>query len=791
MYTNGCSQIFRLTIGEIILIFLKTHAKQFVLFFIICFAETCLFSTNLQAKESEKAVYVDYPYAINLQSTRDPLDKKSIPNLSLFKNHRLYTTTVKLNGQTWTRLRLGFFKTKQNALDAHKKLVKYFPEAWVTIVSENERNDSIKTVIALNGRVLPSRESAQETDISSQEEGRSELSTLSPLPLLAPKSTPSVTLSTAAVAVAATDSSTTSEDKLPSTPTGSQAATVAALSSADNTGIEAKDTKIPSTKTGKLLEQARTAFTAGEYQKTIQLTTAILEMPLSSESKDALELLGVARERNGQIAHAKAEYEKYLKLYPEGEDAKRVSQRLAGLVTAASKPTSLANSSNKKKTTRSASWESVGSFSQYYYRDERSIDEEDNLVDLSQLVTTFDMRSRKRTENYDHRFQITADHAYDFLDDENEGRFSRLYYEMINRNSNNHLKVGRQTYSEGGVLGLFDGGVFGLGVTRKSSVNLAAGYLLDIQDLLDFSYTKDRKFASLSYDVGNEFKDWDISFYIIQQMVNNLEDRQAVGSEIRYFKPTFNIFNLIDYDTSYNTLNIFLLNANWVFPQQGNLYATIDSRKVPYLSTSNALQGQPFESIEDLETIFTEEEIRQLALNRTATSNTFTIGGAKQLNGFMNGHGQYQISGDFTYNTISDMPASGGVPAIPSTGDNYFVGTQFIGSNIFKRGDTSILSLRLGFTDLSNDLTMNFDTRYPIIEKFRFNPRIQYFRREAKNNDNLLTTLRLSAKADYRLLNNKMLIEGEVGYDDTNDQVAGIDTKSNSLFWYLGYRLDF
>ena len=772
--------------------FLKSLAKQYILSFVICLTGVSLFSPTLHAKGSEKAVYVDYPYAINLQSTQELLDKKSIQNLSLFKDHRLYTTNVKLNGKSWIRLRLGFFKTKQNALEAHKKLLKYFPDAWVTIVSELERNDSIKTVIALNGRVLPNRESAQETDISPSEGNNSSNSSnilaLSPLSPFAAKSTATVTSSTAAVAVVATDSSTTSEDELPSTPIGSQAA---ALTSADNTGIEAKNTKIPSTKTWKLLEDARTAFTAGEYQKTIQLTTAILEMPPSSESKDALELLGVARERNGQIAHAKAEYEKYLKLYPEGEDAKRVSQRLAGLVTAASKPTSLANSSNKKKTARPASWETVGSFSQYYYRDERSIDEEDNLVDLSQIVTTFDMRSRKRTENYDHRFQITADHAYDFLDDVSESRFSRLYYEMINRNNNNHLKVGRQTYSEGGVLGLFDGGVFGLGVTRKSSVNLAAGYLLDIEDLLDFSYTKDRKFASLSLDVGNEFKDWDISFYFIQQMANDLVDRQAVGSEIRYFKPTFNIFNLIDYDTSYNTLNIFLLNANWVFPLQGNLYATIDSRKVPYLSTSNALQGQPFETIEDLETMFTQEEIRQLALDRTATSNTFTIGGAKQLNGFMNGHGQYQISGDFTYNTISDMPASGGVPEIPSTGDNYFVGSQFIGSNIFKRGDTSIFSLRFGFTDLSNDLTLNFDTRYPIIEKFRFNPRIQYFRREGNDNDNLLTTLRLSAKADYRLLNNKMLIEGEIGYDNTDDQVAGFVINSNSLFWYLGYRLDF
>jgi hypothetical protein len=237
-------------------------------------------------------------------------------------------------------------------------------------------------------------------------------------------------------------------------------------------------------------------------------------------------------------------------------------------------------------------------------------------------------------------------------------------------------------------------------------------------------------------------------------------------------------------------LNIFLLNANWLFPQQGTFFTTIDIRKVPYLSTSNALQGQPVQTMNELLEVFSEEEVRQLAQDRTATSNTFTIGGSKQLNGFMKGRGQYQVSGDVTYNTISDMPASGGVPVLPGTGDNYFVGGQFIGSSIIKRGDTSILSLRLGFTEISDDLTLTFDTRYPITEKFRFNPRIQYFRRESTDNDNLLTTLRLSIKADYRLIN-RMLVEGEVGYDKTDDQLGNIVTKSESVFGYIGYRLDF
>lgn len=765
--------------------------RQWFLLVLFFYYGLAVFSTQSSASENPKGVNIDYPYAINLQSTIKQLDDISIPNLTLFNKYRVYTTKVTIDGKSWTRLRLGFFETKQKAVAAHKKVIKYYPRAWVTIIDNDERFNSIKTVIAVNGQVLPNIKSEQVTthedkltddSIIASTQKQEQISLKAPTPsisslAISPIIVQKPSLSEEPTNFATTVTNTTPEIELVSNETTNTP-----------TSLSTKTDK--PTRSAQLLEQARNAFTAGEYQKTIQMTTAILESPKSEETQDALELLGLARERNGQIAHAKAEYEKYLVIYPEGEDAERVSQRLAGLVTAVSKPT---NTSLTKKTTKPkkpSEWRTLGSFSQYYYRDERSIDDEDNLVDLSSLVTTFDMTSRYRGEKYDQRFQITGDHAYDFIDDNSEGRFSRLFYEVIDKDNNNNFKIGRQTYSEGGVLGRFDGAVLGLGITKKSKVNAAAGYLLDIDQLLDFNYTKNRKFASLSVDLGNEFKNWDISFYLMQQMVDEIIDRQAVGGEVRYFTPTFNIFSIIDYDTSYNELNIFLLNSNWVFPQQGTFYTTIDIRKVPYLSTSNALQGQPFLTMEELLSLFTEEEVRQLALDRTATTHTFTVGGSKQLNGFLKGYGQYQLSGDFTYNNTTGMPASGGVPEIIGTGNNYFLGGQFIGNSIIKRGDTSILSLRLGLTNSARDIAVSFDTRYPITEKFRFNPRVQYLRREGMDNDNLLSTFRLSAKADYRFMRS-LLVEGEIGLDHTDDEVGAIVTKSKSIFWYVGYRLDF
>ncbi len=87
-----------------------------------------------------------------------------------------------------------------------------------------------------------------------------------------------------------------------------------------------------------IFAKARAAITAGEYQRATQLLTKIVNLEENSRSAEAQELLGVVRERNGRLAHARAEYEIYLEKYPDGEGADRVRQRLAGVLTALAAP---------------------------------------------------------------------------------------------------------------------------------------------------------------------------------------------------------------------------------------------------------------------------------------------------------------------------------------------------------------------------------------------------------------------------------------------------------------------
>ena len=84
------------------------------------------------------------------------------------------------------------------------------------------------------------------------------------------------------------------------------------------------------TEAAALLADARAAIIAQELDRAVQLLTDLQGMPANASSAEAQELLGVVRERNGQLAHAKAEYEIYLAKYPDGPGAERGAPAAGG-----------------------------------------------------------------------------------------------------------------------------------------------------------------------------------------------------------------------------------------------------------------------------------------------------------------------------------------------------------------------------------------------------------------------------------------------------------------------------
>lgn len=706
-------------------------------------------------------------YVINLISKKGKIDTSSLQNLEVFDNYRLYKTVIKYKKSQWNRLRLGFFASRDEALSVLEEVRKVYPRSWVTTVSETERSASASQAINLSSPIQHKNSLA-----------------------VVPPALAKLESNTSPPPVATNVAPTAAMTALPATDKVEQ--------------MPAQDVPVPATEEikpvaikpdGKLsiIEQARNAMTAQDYSRVVQLTTYLLNTPGATSKKEALELLGLARERKKQFAHAKAEYEKYLSLYPDGEDATRVRQRLSGLLTAY-EPVQVAQQekTKQKKAKKPAEWRHIGSLSQFYYRNQISDENDTNLVSNSLLISTLDTTSRLRSDDYNHRVQLTADNQYSFIDGESRSRFSNLYYEIVDRTVRNSFRIGRQSYDSSGVFGRFDGVVGGLEMGKLVTLGAAAGSIIDGDDI--FQLDQHKKFVSGNFNIGTIANKWDFNVYAISQLVDDITDRKAIGTEIRYFEPSFNVFSLIDYDMYFNTLNTLIFNSNWVFPDTSTIFANVDIRKSPYISTSNALIGQPERSIAELLNIYSQEEIKQLAIDRTAQVQTYTFGGTLALNSIAKDYGEYRLSLDTTITNTSGTPESGTNPVVPATeatGNQYFLNTQLIGSSIFTRGDTSILFFRTGFSKDAQDYTFGLNSRFPLYKVWRINPIIQYNNANNKRNNSTRTLTRMVLRVENRFQRN-ILFESELGLDyESNTDANGIVQKSDILFFHLGYRIDF
>ena len=122
--------------------------------------------------------------------------------------------------------------------------------------------------------------------------------------------------------------------------------------------------------------------------------------------------------------------------------------------------------------------------------------------------------------------------------------------------------------------------------------------------------TTDRNFYALSADFGTFAGGWDLSLYGISQDYFGLTDRQAVGTEVRYFRQGLTFVGLADYDIHYQELNNLLLLGTIALPARWTMSVNLDHRKSPSLAARNAMIGQPVTSFDELFGLFSIERDR-------------------------------------------------------------------------------------------------------------------------------------------------------------------------------------
>jgi tetratricopeptide (TPR) repeat protein len=556
-----------------------------------------------------------------------------------------------------------------------------------------------------------------------------------------------------------------------------------------------------------LMEEARQAVAGGNASRAVLIYNRVIAYPVSPYREDAQELLGVAYEKKGQLAQAKAAYQDYLARYPEGAGASRVRQRLAGLVTAAIRPRErLRRGKEPGEVSELDRWDVFGSVGQYYQRDFNRFNSEEFDTAQSLLSNQLDFNAQRQGDNEDVEVRFTGSYDHDFLDSaDSQVLLSSAYVDYASRNQVNVARLGRQTRSSGGVLGRFDGLGYGYKFAEDYRLNLVAGAPVE---RTEDGWNTHQRFYGASVDAGPLWDDWSFNLYGIQQDVDGITDRTAVGGEVRYFTTGRSLFGLVDYDVYFDELNIFYAIGNWSITDRTTLNMVVDYRMSPLLTTSNALIAQSVTTIDALKMTLTEAQIKRLARARTATSRSLT-GGANYI---LDSH--WQVNGDLTLTKLSSLPATtlaDDVDAIPGSGLDYYYNLQVVGADLAKDGDLAIVGLRYSdatagqilddptstdpadviYADsASQTLSTLLNYRYPVDSSWRVNPLLRVdYRWESDGTDQW--TFAPVLRSTY-VWKRKLTIDFEGGAQVIDQELSdGTRDLTEIYYVYFGYRYDF
>jgi tetratricopeptide (TPR) repeat protein len=556
------------------------------------------------------------------------------------------------------------------------------------------------------------------------------------------------------------------------------------------------------------MDEARAALKANNFNGAIQLLTKVIKLPENENSAEAHELLGLARQRSGQVAAAKSEYESYLSRYPNREGAERVRQRLDAIITASGEPSEkLRTATNQPGFKRAngfgqsgeTTWTFSGSASEFYIRDDSfrtavdpsvapdpNADADSHQVHQNESLSSLDLvaawvndQARGKL-----RFSGTEEHHFDSGSEDRLG-VAALFSDVELKDWAVLGRVGRQTRNTGGVLGRFDGGLVSWQALPYAKFNLVTGS--PVLSRFDPPFRDQKYFYGASVDLGPFLGGFETTLFAIEQRDRWLVDRQAVGAEFRYFDQTKSAFSTVDYDVHFQQLNAAIFSGSWTLPDQSTIYGGADYRKTPYLSTWNALLNQPFTTLYDMLRLQSNEQLRQLAIDQTPTYKSAMIGVSHPLTE------HFQVSADATVVNLTQSIALPGVdPALGTlpAGNEYYYSTQLMSSSLIKDGDMYIAGLRYSQLLNSNLYVLDFNMRYPLWSEFSISPRLRLGYRAGRGIDLTEYTALPSVLVDY-YWSKELSTEFELGAQRTWSRQDGVRDDNTELFLTLGVRYDF
>jgi tetratricopeptide repeat protein len=590
------------------------------------------------------------------------------------------------------------------------------------------------------------------------------------------------------------------------------------------------------------MDEGRAAVKRGNFRDAIALFNKVLALPENQYSAEAQELLGLAYQKNGQLAQARAAYEECLRRYPSGEMAERVRQRVAGIATAQDDtaavlraPAELPGKAlpiGKFTKTNDTVWTLVGGVSSFYIHDTaltnyRNIGlapnvgatADDTQVHQNEILTTLDLLATWNDDKtsgkirfnggYEHRFDNVIESG-PTGDQKDQFGVSQASLDVVFKDINLRTVAGRQTYNGDGVFGRFDGALASWQPLPLLKVDLVGGTPANSRYNLPFGLSgglTNQEFFGGGIGIGPLFGGLDASIYYNQGIGHWLVAREAVGTDIKFSDATKFAFVNIDYDLRFQQLNEAVLSGSWTLPNQATIYGGLDYRRVPFLSTWNVLLNSSSATLYDflkaqtaMGQTLTSAQVNQLALAETPLYRSAMLGFSYPLND------KLTVSMDGTIANLSQNINAAAALLDPTlaqlaTGNEYYATAQLIATNIFTTGDMYTAAFHYAQQSTDRQYFLDFNTRYPINKDLLVAPRLrlgysQYSSGAVLSNNTVTSTdvvqytLMPSVLVDYNWSPN-LTFEAEVGTQFTYGIQPGLKTKDTELFATIGFRYNF
>lgn len=547
----------------------------------------------------------------------------------------------------------------------------------------------------------------------------------------------------------------------------------------------------------KWMSDALKALGANDNARAIVLLDKLLSLPPHSFSQQSKELMGIARERRGELERARIEYLEFLRLYPDSSTARRVNERLSDLEMRRNAPiqdqapTTPAPVVPVIATVPASGVPTVsGQWSQNYLFDQTDLADHTTILSTS-LVSALNTTVRGANDRFTYLAFADAVHThYTDSDARERASVNSLYLQISHKNTAHNAILGRQYNTDSGLLGRFDGLMLDI---KTNAGYRVTGTIAHPAEPLPDSTRAERMGYGISWRSDSLFKTLQSTAYYGEQTIEGLRDRRAVGGSLRYSGEKFSTNAAVDYDLSFEGFNVLTLGAGRRLGNTDRIDLTYDQRVAPQWLLSSALQFENLDRFSELAAQVSPGEIHAKAEQMSNETRRLTLSLVKLLFEktwlFAD---VYAMESDarVAVNTLTSSATTSTIAALPKYGPEYFYSAQTITSDFWIPGNAQTFGVR-GSVGASRDTQALFARAdAPIAERWRVGPRVQIDRIHAWSDDSVTLKPSIGFKLEYRF-GERVRFDADITYENATTEKMNPSGDYTRTALYLGYRVDY